>query len=262
MEFFKNLLYFAIILVVLNLMLVNLEIPYSSLIPTKYKIQKYLGMTNETDSSVPGSYSKNKSFEHEAETDIESGLSYDAIKNMGADIETLRTDMAHLKEAFQSTDKTSLPVARPDKLPQVNTEDLKEVMSKENPYLPPNDQPSSEYRNFANNAQVNNIDNMPRHLIPQVEHTPVYSEPLAHNQNVTEKEAQFGSEQTNLETFFKSNQDLFLDANRHSSYVPDVSEWNEESKFSNILIDRSHNRLDAFNADQPHTPYSYGDKIY
>jgi len=57
------------------------------------------------------------------------------------------------------------------------------------------------------------------------ENSPVDTKPS--NYDLFDKEADFGSEQTNVSQFFASNPTLFMNDQRHNAYVKDVSSWNQ-----------------------------------
>jgi len=69
------------------------------------------------------------------------------------------------------------------------------------------------------------------------------------NNAIYEKEAEFGSEQTNISQFFATNPGVFLNNERHNAYVPDTSVWSQQG--SNLYTDLLNS------ARVPLQPYGY-----
>lgn len=74
----------------------------------------------------------------------------------------------------------------------------------------------------------------------------------AANDEIYEKEAQFGNEQTNVSQFFALNPGVFFNDQRHNAYVPDVSTWNSggQQMFSQ-MVNAPRQLLQAYGYDKP-----------
>lgn len=68
--------------------------------------------------------------------------------------------------------------------------------------------------------------------------------------------AEFGPEFTDVSKFFASNPAAFISTNRHSTYVPDVSEWNSKGNllYTGHLNAAHPENVDAFNSDALYAP--------
>jgi len=81
---------------------------------------------------------------------------------------------------------------------------------------------------------------IPPHLISKLHYVGPHkvNEVNASNQNLSECPANFGSEKTNLEQYFKANPDLYEDIDKFSTftpYVPFTQSWTDKSDcFNNI----------------------------
>ena len=75
--------------------------------------------------------------------------------------------------------------------------------------------------------------------------------PNPSNQDIYEKEALFGSEQTNVSQFFSNNPGAFFNTQRHNSYVPDVSKWNiEGDRLYTERVNDTKQQINAYNQGQ------------
>lgn len=70
------------------------------------------------------------------------------------------------------------------------------------------------------------------------------------NHDLFEKSADFGSDVTNINQFYRNNPDIF---NKSSTNVPDATGWDRESKklFSAINNQKYHGPLNPYNFEQP-----------
>lgn len=77
----------------------------------------------------------------------------------------------------------------------------------------------------------------------------------AANEEIYEKEAEFGNEQTNVSQFFALNPGAFFNDQRHNAYVPDVSTWNHggQQLFSQ-MVNAPRQLLQASNFDKHYDP--------
>ena len=89
------------------------------------------------------------------------------------------------------------------------------------------------------------------HLIQQAVYDPKSDYPVAAaNQDVYEKDADFGTEQTNIGQYFSSNPGAFMNDERHNAYVPDTNVWDKqgEQMFQKEAA-RPKDELQAYNLD-------------
>lgn len=96
---------------------------------------------------------------------------------------------------------------------------------------------------------------LPPSLVPQVlyDQSPLDIKPS--NDILYEKDADFGSDRTNISQYVSSNPSAFYGDLKNTAYVPDVNVWNEQgSKMYNDLINmRPNNTLNAFNYENPYS---------
>lgn len=75
------------------------------------------------------------------------------------------------------------------------------------------------------------------------------------NQDIYEKEADFGNEQTNISQFFATNPGVFFNDQRHNAYVPDVTQWGQQgTQMYSELVNAPRAQLQAYGYDAPVTP--------
>lgn len=78
---------------------------------------------------------------------------------------------------------------------------------------------------------------------------------VAANQDIYDKPADFGNEQTNVAQFFASNPGAFVNDQRHTAYVGDAANWNDQGKqLYSQMLNAPHATIQAFNCDQHLTP--------
>ena len=89
----------------------------------------------------------------------------------------------------------------------------------------------------------------------QLQYHPAGLDVKASNDMIYEKDADFGSDQTNVAQFFSSNPEAFLKDNRHTAYVPDVNVWNEQGSqmYNDLVTMRPYKTLNASNFENPYT---------
>ena len=74
-------------------------------------------------------------------------------------------------------------------------------------------------------------DKLPPQLVQQAVYDPEYKQSIAPvNQDLYEKNADFGNEQTNVSQFFAANPGAFFNQQRHNAYVPDTVDWNKQGE--------------------------------
>lgn len=75
------------------------------------------------------------------------------------------------------------------------------------------------------------------------------------NQDIYEKEADFGNEQTNISQFFATNPGVFFNDQRHNAYVPDVTQWGQHgTQLYAEMVNAPRAQLQAFGYDKNVAP--------
>jgi len=142
-------------------------------------------------------------------------------------------------------DKNSLAVLDSVEEENVSLNDLEETLRKD----------------LSRNEPEKVTNRLPDPLVQQVkinEPHPINVEPS--NATLYEKDAEFGSDRTNIAQFVSSNPTAFYGDLRHDAYVPDVNSWNQQGSqmYNDLVQSRPNQTLQPANFENCYSQLGMG----